>query len=353
MTYIDIPTKTLAAVLVNICQPLQLVNLEIPDLKAGQVLVKICYSGICRSQLNEIDGIKGRDPYLPHTLGHEGSGIVIKVGDGVRKIQPGDHVVLSWIKGLGADVPSTIYQSCIGPVNSGAISTFLQYSIISENRIIKIPKHMHLREAALFGCALPTGMGIVLNNCRIKPGESIAVFGVGGVGMAAILAARLSSAYPIIAVDIDDNKLIVAKKMGATHVINSAKEEPYDMIMGISSDIGMDHVIEAIGNQKTMELSYSVTRANGGCCVVAGNPPIGTKISINPYDLIYGKNIRGTWGGESNPDVDIPRLINLYLNKKFSLADFLTDDYKLDKINEALEGLRNSKGVRLLINLNG
>lgn len=343
--------KTLAAVLVKTREPLQLMELDIPELKPGQVLVKIEYSGICRSQINEIDGIRGSDPYLPHTLGHEGSGIVLKIGSGVHKVKPSDHVVLTWIKGNGEDIPSTIYQSDKGVINSGAISTFTKYAVISENRLIKIPNVMPLREAALFGCALPTGMGIIYNNCKIRPRESIGIIGVGGIGMSSILASRLAGAFPIIAVDIDDIKLQIAQKNGATHIINSAQDNAFTEIMSISQKKGLDYVVEAVGQQKTMELAYSVTRMGGGNCIIAGNPPEGTQIHINPYDLINGKNLCGTWGGETEPDRDIPRLISQYLEKKFSLNSFIGAEYSLSQVNEAINDFRLSNNIRILIRM--
>jgi S-(hydroxymethyl)glutathione dehydrogenase/alcohol dehydrogenase len=210
--------ETKAAVLFKINQPLRIIDLEIPNIKPGQVLVDIKYSGICHSQLNEIKGLKGEDKYLPHTLGHEGSGIVLEVGQNVKKVKPGDHVVLTWINGGGADVPSTIYNSSEGSINSGPISTFMEKTVISENRLVPIPKEMPLKVAALLGCAMPTGAGIVSNNAKLNAGDSIAVFGVGGIGLSAILAASAIGAEKIIAVDIEEEKLELSKEIGATHI---------------------------------------------------------------------------------------------------------------------------------------
>lgn len=163
--------KTQAAVLTKLKAPLAIWELEIPELKSGQVLVKVAYSGLCHSQLNEIKGLKGEDRFIPHTLGHEGSGTVELIGPDVTKVKQGDRVVLSWIKGKGADVSSCRY----GVVNSGAISTFMTHAVISENRIIPIPDAMPLKEAALLGCAVPTGAGVVKNEMELQEGESFAV----------------------------------------------------------------------------------------------------------------------------------------------------------------------------------
>ena len=171
------------------------------------MLVKVEYSGVCHSQLHEIRGRRGPDRFLPHTLGHEGSGIVIQIGPGVNKVQPGDHVVLSWIKGTGADVPSSSYDSAEGTINSGAISTFMEHAVVSENRLTVISKSMPLREAALLGCAIPTGAGTVLNTAQLRAGQSIAIFGLGGIGLSAVLGARMANADPIIGIDVLDHKL--------------------------------------------------------------------------------------------------------------------------------------------------
>ena len=255
--------QTKAAVLFNINSPLIIHDLEVPKLKPGQVLVKVAYSGICRSQFNEIRGLKGEDQFLPHTLGHEGSGIVLEVGNGVTKVKPGNHVVLTWIKGSGMNVSSTIYSSLNGPVNSGAISTFMNKTIISENRLVPIPNDMPLKEAALLGCAIPTGAGIVLNSAKINAGESIAVFGVGGIGLSAVMAASAVGAEKIIAVDVFEHKLDLAEQIGATHRINLNKKHPLTEIINITNGKGVDYAIESAGSKDTMETALQTVR-NGG-----------------------------------------------------------------------------------------
>lgn len=217
--------KTIAAVLCEINRGLQIEELDIPGLMPGQVLVNIAYSGICHSQLNEINGLKGEDKYLPHTLGHEGSGIVEATGPGVKKVKPKDKVVLTWIKGSGADVPSSAYKRKNGSVvNSGAISTFLTKAIVSENRVVKIPDILPLKEAVLLGCAIPTGAGIVINNANISTGKSVAIFGMGGIGLSVLLAAKIKGASTVIAVDISEDRLRHASLLGATHTLNPEKK---------------------------------------------------------------------------------------------------------------------------------
>ena len=345
------PMQTEAAVLFELAQPLRLITLSIPDLKPGQVLVDVAYSGVCRSQLLEVQGKRGEDRFLPHTLGHEGSGTVLEVGAGVTKIKPGDHVVLSWIKGIGADVPSTVYQSSEGPINSGAISTFMRQTVTCENRVIPIPDAMPLREAALFGCAIPTGAGIILNTARVRPGSSVAVFGVGGIGLSAVLGADLMNATTIIAIDVFEHKLEQACQVGATHIINARQQNPLATILEITGGRGVDCAIEAAGRRETMETAFQSVSDNGGLCVLAGNLPHGERISLDPFNLIKGKRIIGTWGGESQPDRDIPMYVNLYLSEKLNLDGLISHTYSLDEINQALDDLENGKVSRALIDM--
>ena len=341
--------KTLAAVLQQLNKPLRIRELTIPDLKPGQVLVEVAYSGLCGSQLLEVRGKRGPDHYLPHTLGHEGSGTVLEVGAGVTKVKPGDHVVLSWIKGSGADVPSTVYQSSEGPVNSGALSTFIRHTVTCESRVTPIPDAMPLREAALLGCAIPTGAGIVLNTAQLRPGSSVAVFGVGGIGLSAVLAADLVHATTIIAVDVFDHKLEQARQVGATHLINARQQDPFAAILEITGGCGVDYAIEAAGRRETMETAFRVVRDNGGLCVLAGNLPRGERISLDPFDLIKGKRIIGTWGGETQPDRDILLYVDLYLTGKLRLDGLITHTYGLDEINQAMDDLEHGKVGRALI----
>lgn len=345
------PKQTEAAVLFELAQPLRLITLSIPDLKPGQVLVDIAYSGVCHSQLLEARGKRGPDHFLPHTLGHEGSGTVLEVGAGVTKVKPGDHVVLSWIKGSGADVPSTVYQSSEGPINSGAISTFMRQTVTCENRVTPIPDAMPLREAALLGCAIPTGAGVILNTARVRPGCSVAVFGVGGIGLSSVLAADLMNATTIIAVDMFEHKLEQARQFGATHVINAHQQDPLATILEITDGRGVDYAIESAGRRETMETAFKAVRDNGGLCVLAGNLPHEEHISLNPFDLIRGKRIIGTWGGESQPDRDIPLYIDLYMAGKLKLGMLITHEYRLEDINPAFDDLEQGKVGRALIDM--
>lgn len=330
---------------------MRLVSLSIPDLKPGQVLVEVAYSGVCHTQLLEVRGLRGPDLYVPHTLGHEGSGTVMEVGQGVTKVKCGKKVVLSWTKGIGADVPSTIYEGPDGPVNSGAISTFLRHTVTCENRVTPLPDAMPLREAALLGCAVPTGAGIVLNTARVRPGESIVIFGAGGIGLSAVMASSLVSATPIIAVDLVAQKLKLAQDLGATHLVNANQADPLSAIMEITGGRGVDYAIEAAGTVSTMETAFRAVRDGGGLCVLAGNLPHGKRISIDPFGLIRGKRIVGSWSGESLPDRDIPRYVRLYLDGQLMLDSLITHEYPLRDINQALEDLEQGRLARAVVNM--
>lgn len=343
--------QTEAAVLFEVAQPLRLVTVSIPGLVQGQVLVDVAYSGVCHSQLLEMRGKRGTDRFLPHTLGHEGSGTVLEVGAGVAKVKPGDRVVLSWIKGSGADVPSTVYQSAEGPINSGAISTFMRQTVTCENRVTPIPDTMPLREAALLGCAVPTGAGVVLNMAGVRPGSSVAIFGVGGIGLSAVLAARLMNATTIIAVDVFDHKLEQAHQVGATRLINARWQDPLATILEITGGQGVDYAIEAAGQRKTMETAFRTVRDNGGLCILAGNLPHGERISLDPFDLIRGKRILGTWGGGTLPDRDIALYVDLYLAGKLRVEALITHQYRLEDINQAFDDLEHGKVGRALIEM--
>ncbi len=221
----DMPKTMLAAILAEQCKPLIIDEVALPDkLSYGQVLVRLSYTSICGSQLGEIDGVKGDDPYLPHLLGHEGSGEVLEIGGGVKTVKPGDHVVLHWMPGEGLTSAPPVYSWKGKPLNAGWITTFNEYAIVSEDRVTAVPKDFDLEIAPLFGCAVTTGLGIINNKAKVRIGESVVVFGAGGVGLNVIQGAAMVSAHPIIAVDLYDNRLELAQKFGATHLINSGKE---------------------------------------------------------------------------------------------------------------------------------
>ncbi len=339
--------KTRAAVLYQLNKPLVIEELEIPHLRPGQVLVKLLYSGICRSQINEITGLKGADHHLPHLLGHEGSGVVCAVGPGVAKIKTNDQVVISWIKGTGIDAEAPIYLRGDKNIFSGKLSTFNEYSVISENRLTKIPADIPADCAALLGCAIATGAGMVKNTLQAKEHSSLAIFGAGGVGSSAILGALNQNVGIIIAVDISRRALQFAKKLGATHTLLFSKTLE-SRIRKICPQ-GLDGAIEASGNKLAMEMAYRILNDRGKL-VIAGNIRHDATISINPFDLIRGKRIVGTWGGETQPDTDIPYYIHQFQNGNFPINQLISKKFRLSQINEAISLLKKSAvSGRLLI----
>lgn len=338
-----IPKTMKAAILVELRKPLVVDEVELPQsLDVGQVLVKVHYSGICGSQLGEIDGAKGEDKFLPHLLGHEASGTVMETGPGVKHVKAGDTVVLHWRKSLGIEGAPPAYRWRGAKLNAGWIATFNEYAIVAENRLTPIPADSDLEVAALFGCAVTTGFGVVENNAKLRIGESVVVFGAGGVGLNIVQAAALVSAYPIIAVDRFYGRLELAKQMGATHLINSTTQDAEQAIAAILGAEGLDCFIDNTGNPQIIELGYRITKPQGRVTLV-GVPRKGNNINIYSLPLHFGKGLSGSHGGEAIPQIDIPRYQNLYQAGRIKLRELITDNYSLDQVNEAIAGMCNGR----------
>lgn len=339
-----------AAVLFETGQPLKIVdNIQLPALITGQVQVKILYSGLCHSQLMEVNGGRGEDKYLPHLLGHEGVGIVEAVGDGVTKVQVGDKVVIGWIKGEGQDAPGGKYPHDGYIINSGSATTLCEQTIVAENRVVKLPEGFPDKLAILLGCALPTGLGLVFNELKPETEKTMAIFGLGGIGMSALLAAKLSKPKTLIAVDVTEEKLELAKQLGATHTINASKEDPVTALYAITNNIGVDYSLEAGGTTRTIEQAFESVKDGGGQCIFASHPSNELKISLEPHAFHRGKSIKGSWGGGSAPDRDIPKFADLYFYESLKLDLLISKEYTLEEINHALEDLRQKRIVRALV----
>ncbi|HLC49309.1 MAG TPA: zinc-binding dehydrogenase [Candidatus Andersenbacteria bacterium] len=337
-----------AAILERLKKPLVVADIEVSDtLLPGQVRVRILAAGLCGSQLHEIDGNRGEDKYLPHLLGHEGSGIVEEVGLDVTKVKKGDYVVISWIKGTGANAPGGIYSWGKKKVNSGSAAVFAEQSIVSENRLTKISKKVPHDVAALLGCAVPTGAGVIRNTLKIPKGSTVAIFGSGGVGASAILGAVLAGAKEIIAVDISASKLKTAKKLGATMTIDASTKDPVAAIRKKYA-AGIDFAVEAAGITSVMQQAFA-SISNSGTLGIAGHPKEGSKITLNPFEFILGKKIVGSWGGATNPDVDIPYYAKEYLRGNFPIDGLISHSFSLDTINDAVDVLRSGKAARVVI----
>ncbi len=340
---------TRAAILVQQRAPLVVADdVELPALGAGQVLVKVAFSGICGKQLDELSGRRGADPFLPHCLGHEGAGVVVEAGPGVRRVKPGDHVVLHWMKATGIDAAPPSFRWNGTTVNAGCVTTFNEYTVASENRLTPIPADVPLDVATLFGCAVLTGLGIVFNNAELKPGQSIAVFGVGGVGMNVLQGAMLVNAYPIVAVDLHDDKLERAKAFGATHTINAAREDVAQRLQELSAGRGVDAAVETTGATPVRELAYTATSPTGRT-IFAGVPLQAERITIDSFPLHFGRRVLGVHGGDTKPDADIPRYLQLYRRGKLFLEQQITHRYPLEAVNDAIAQVREGHAGRCLL----
>lgn len=341
-----------AAILVKSREPLVVDEIEFPEtLNVGQVLVKVHYTTICGAQLNEIAAAKGPDKFLPHLLGHEASATVLETGPGVTNVKEGDTVVLHWRPSLGIQCPPPAYKWKGEKLNAGWIATFGEYAVVSENRMTVIPADYDLKVAPLLGCAVTTAAGVINNDAHVKIGESVAIFGVGGVGLNVVQFAHLAGANPIVAVDLIDSKLDMAKARGATHVLNgkNIKDIPA-AIREIVGAKGPDKVIETTGVSTIIEQAYDLTHADG-TCVLVGVP--NDKVTIYTLPIHFNKVLTGSHGGDAAPHIDIPRLIRLNKAGRLSFDGIITHEFPLAKINEALDMVRSGAAGRVLINIAG
>ena len=337
-------------VLTKVKKPLKFFKLKIPTLSYGQVLVKVLYSGVCRSQLMERNGLRGKDKWLPHLLGHEGSGIVTKIGKGVKKVKLGDLVILTWIKADGLQASGARYHCEEQQINSGAVTTFSNYSVVSENRLVIKPKDIPFDIAILLGCALPTGCGMVHNQLNISPNSNVAVIGLGGIGLSAILMLLAKKVQNIIAIDISNEKLEMVKNWGVINVFHSDSKDLHKKIMNLTEG-GLDFCIESAGQINTIELGFALLKKSGGELLFASHPPQNEKISLSPHELISGKRISGSWGGGTQPDKDFPALSKMLMPNRGLLNSLITQRYSLDQINLAIEDLSLGRVFRPLIEM--
>jgi S-(hydroxymethyl)glutathione dehydrogenase/alcohol dehydrogenase len=339
----SMPRSMRAAILVEQHQPLVVAEIELPrELEAGQVLVRIHCSGICGSQLGEIDGAKGEDRFLPHLLGHEGSGAVIEIGPGVRHVKPGDQVVLHWRKGLGIESAPPTYRWNGKTANAGWVTTFNEYAVVSENRLTAIPPDSDPEIAALFGCAVTTGFGVIVNDARLTIGESVIVYGAGGVGLNIVQAAALVSAYPIVAVDLFEPKLELARSLGATHAVNARSADVNKAIREIVGAAGADVFIDNTGNPDIIRFGYDAVKPQGRV-VLVGVPRKGSDTTLYTLPLHFGKSLRGSHGGAAEPQLDIPRYHAMYRNRRLELKSLITQRFSLDGINDAIAAMRDGR----------
>ena len=341
------------AVLEKIDGPLTIADVELTPLAFGQVLVKVLVSGICGSQLQEIAGHKGNAKFLPHLMGHEGCGIVEEIGTGVTRVKNGDKVVMHWRKGDGieSDFPQYVFKG--KKIRSGKVTTFSEYSIVSENRITPVPQETPNDLCALLGCSLSTALGTVNIEANVHAGESVMIVGAGGLGVNLIKAAKIVGAHPIISIDIHEHKRAPTKALGADLYINAAEQ---DIAETLKKELGVkeiDVIIETSGAKESIETTIPLLSGTGRYIFV-GQPKPGESIEITNALHLFGgegKTLRATQGGRFSPGKEIPRYVKLHKANVLNISDIVTHRVKLDEINNAIELVRNGMAGRIMIDI--
>jgi NDMA-dependent alcohol dehydrogenase len=361
-----------AAVLYAVGERLAIEDLTIGDPREGEVMVRVAAGGVCHSDLHVIHG--DLPAPLPVVLGHEGAGVVEKVGPGVRGFQRGDHVLLLWRASCGECFYCVSGRPALCELGAGirwsghltdgtsrfrrgdqeirhfaGVSSFGELTVLPQEGLVKIDPEISLEKAAIVGCAVMTGVGAVINTAKVEPGASIAVIGCGGVGLNAIQGAALAGAEKIIAIDLLDNKLAYARQFGATHLINGKQVDAIEAVKTATSGRGADYVFEVIGNPRAMSQGYQMAR-RGGTLVIVGVAPIGAEVSFPASSIMLEeKTIRGSLYGSCRPKLDAPRLLNLYKAGKLKLDELISREYPLDQINEAFEALERGEVARSIV----
>ena len=361
-----------AAVVFETGAPVRIEDIDLDPPRESEVLVRIVAAGVCHSDYSVATGVMPTK--LPCVLGHEGAGIVEEVGPGVDHVAPGDPVVLSWVAQCGecfycragqpnlCAVGSAINQRFRMPDGStrvrhqgrevqsfSALGAMAERVVAPARSVVKLPADAPLEKAALIGCAVLTGVGAVANTARVPPGASVAVFGVGGVGLNVLQGAVLAGAATILAVDLSPEKLEFARRFGATHTVDASQADAAKAVRELTEGRGADFTFEAIGRKRSIEQAYAATR-KGGTCVVIG---IGSKdetVDVNVYFLpVMEKRLVGCWYGGADVRRDLPRLLELYRAGRLKLDELVTRTYRLDEINEAFADMGRSLGRGLVV----
>lgn len=364
--------KSRAAVLYGTHEPFVVEEVELDGPGPGEVLVEMAAGGICHSDWHVVEGIIPKQ--YPIILGHEGSARVLEVGEGVKLVKPGDPVILSWIPDCGhchycasgkANLCDGRQPYADGTLGNGIIrfhkdgrrichfngvSSFSQYAVVPERGCIAIDPRVPLDRAALIGCAVSTGVGAVIFTAQVSPGSTIAVFGAGGVGLNAIQGGAIVNASRIIAVDVNQQKLTLAREFGATDVINASETDPVAAIMELTRGIGVDYAFEAIGRAETIRQSFE-SICKGGTAVAIGIAAKEALISIPPQNLVYGeRRLVGSFYGSTRPRADFARFVDLYLAGRLKLDQLVTREWRIDEINEAFAAMNAGEVARGIVN---
>ncbi|MBI2872123.1 MAG: Zn-dependent alcohol dehydrogenase [Chloroflexi bacterium] len=360
-----------AAVLYQANQPLEVGEVELDPPRRGEVLVRIAAAGICRSDYHYMKGEARME--LPAVLGHEGSAVVEAVGEGVTRVRPGDHVILSFaphcgqcfycLRGRGNlcevsmvqtggkmfDGTTRLHLGSTRITHMGKVACFAEQAVVPETGCIPIPRELPLDSAALIGCCVTTGVGAVINTARIEPGSTVAVVGCGGVGVNVIQGAHLSNAARIIAVDPLEGKLEFAMKFGATDSVNPTSADPVAAVKALTGGRGVDYAFEVFGSSETVRVAFDMTR-RGGTTVVVGLAPLGDAAPIDASALVrQEKTLKGSYYGSSVPAVDMLRMVQMYRAGVLKIDDQVTRRYSLDQINRAYADLERGEPGRGVI----
>ena len=355
-----------AAVLYEPNTPLEIEELDLEEPGIGEVLVRMMASGVCHSDWHVVKGEWTHVP-LPAVLGHEGAGVVEAIGPNVTGLSPGDHVILSWKASCG--VCETCNRGwpnlCDSPLTAGSVprlrssgadigqlaglGTFGSYTVVPEVAAVRIDKDVPFPQAALVGCGVTTGVGAAINTARVQPGTTVAVFGCGGVGLNCIQGAAIAGATTIIAVDLLDNKLELGREFGATHSVNASSEDPVERIRELTGGAGVHYAFEAIGLAEQPFVQSILCTRKRGVTVWVGHAPLDTSVTISARALIEEKTVIGSMYGSATPQVDFPRLLNLYKAGKLKLDELVTRNFPLDEVNAAFEALARGEVARSVL----
>jgi S-(hydroxymethyl)glutathione dehydrogenase/alcohol dehydrogenase len=366
--------KSKAAVAWGPNQPLSIEEVDVMLPKAGEVLVKIVATGVCHT---DAFTLSGEDPegIFPAILGHEGGGIVEQVGEGVTSVTVGDHVIPLYTpecgeckfcksgktnlcqkiretqgKGLMPDGTTRFYKDGKPIYHYMGCSTFSEYTVLPEISLAKVDKKAALDEVCLFGCGVTTGIGAVLNTAKVQAGDSVAIFGLGGIGLSAIIGAAMAKAGRIIAIDINESKFELAKKLGATDCINpKLYDKPIQDVIVELTDGGVDFSFECIGNVDIMRSALECCHKGWGESVIIGVAGAGQEISTRPFQLVTGRVWRGTAFGGVKGRSELPSYVEQYLAGDIKLDDFITHNLPLTEINDAFELMHQGKSIRSVV----
>ncbi len=344
-------------------EPVTVEVIEVPDPGPGEVLVTVQACGVCHTDLHYREGAINDD--FPFLLGHEAAGIVEEVGDGVTNVAVGDFVVLNWRAVCGQcrsclrgrpwycfATHNATQKMTLGGVELSpalGIGAFAEKTLVAAGQATKVDPAAPPEVAGLIGCGVMAGLGAAMNTGGVGRGDSVAVFGCGGVGDAAIAGSRLAGAHTIIAVDIDDRKLDIARNFGATHTVNSTNEDPIEAIRGLTGGNGVDVAIEAVGLPATYEQAF-YSRDLAGTVVLVGVPNPEMKVEL-PMIEVFGRGgtLKSSWYGDCLPSRDFPMLIDLYLQGRLDLDRFVSETIALDEVEEAFHAMERGEVLRSVV----